>query len=136
MASAVIPLVTGLVGSAVVAVGAFVARGATRYSAHLAAAQRARDVEIENLGQFRQAIVDAVAAAEAYVYYKEVLGPTLTGEYREKLIAEVVPLHQERVIAARETLRLIGYMPARARSTCGSSDHARIAGATHSGQVG
>lgn len=104
-----IPLITGLVGSAVVIAGALVARSATRYSARLAAAQRARDAEIANLAQFRQAIVDAVEAAQAYVYYKDILGPTLTGQHRDKLIAEVVPQHQERVIRARETLRLIGY---------------------------
>lgn len=70
MRSEMIPVLTALVGAAVVFAAALVARAATQYAAELEAAQRRRDAEIAHLAEFRDAVIDALTS---FAVYKHIL---------------------------------------------------------------
>jgi hypothetical protein len=63
-----IAILTAIIGAVVVIAGAFVARNATHYAAELEAVQRRRDAELQDLLEFRDALVDALHAMGEYVF--------------------------------------------------------------------
>lgn len=63
-----IPILTAVIGAIVVIVGAMVARNATHYTAELQAVQRRRDAELQDLLEFRDAVVDALHALGEYLF--------------------------------------------------------------------
>jgi hypothetical protein len=67
----VIPLVTAAIGAAVVFAAALISRASTNYAAELSAAQRRRDAEIAHLGEFRNALIEALTS---FATYRHILG--------------------------------------------------------------
>ena len=63
-----IPILTAVIGAVVVITGAFVARNATHYAAELQAVQHRRDAELQDLLEFRDALVDALHALGEYLF--------------------------------------------------------------------
>lgn len=63
-----IPILTAIIGAVVVIVGAVVARNATHYAAELEAVQRRREAELQDLLEFRDAVVDALHALGEYLF--------------------------------------------------------------------
>ncbi len=63
-----IPILTAIIGAVVVMTGAFVARNATHYAAELQAVQRRRDAELQDLLEFRDALVEALHAMGEYLF--------------------------------------------------------------------
>lgn len=63
-----IPILTAIIGAVVVIAGAFVARNSTHYAAELQAVQRRRDAELQDLLEFRDALVDALHAMGEYLF--------------------------------------------------------------------
>ena len=63
-----IPVLTAVIGAVVVITGAFVARNATHYAAELQAVQRRRDAELQDLLEFRDALVDALHTLGEYLF--------------------------------------------------------------------
>ncbi len=63
-----IPILTAIIGATVVIAGAFVARNSTHYAAELEAVQRRRDAELQDLLEFRDALVDALHALGEYLF--------------------------------------------------------------------
>ena len=63
-----IPVLTAIIGAIVVIAGAVVARNTTNYAAELEAVQRRRDAELQDLLEFRDALVDALHAMGEYLF--------------------------------------------------------------------
>lgn len=63
-----IPILTAIIGAVVVIAGAFVARNSTHYAAELVAVQPRRDAELQDLLEFRDALVDALHAMGEHLF--------------------------------------------------------------------
>ena len=104
-----IPILTAIIGAVVVIAGAVVARNATHYAAELEAAQRRRDAELQDLLEFRDALIEALHALGEYLFVlKHMVLPKETGLEQfgkespdtETRIRHLIPL-----IGKRERLR-------------------------------
>jgi len=104
-----IPILTAVIGAVVVIVGAFVARNATHYAAELQAVQRRRDAELEDLLEFRDALVDALHATGEYLFVLRHMAlphePSFERLNEESLGLERRMTHLLPLIGKRERLR-------------------------------
>jgi len=66
--SAWVPIITAVIGAAVVIAGAIVARNATRYAANLQAQKARHEAHVSILTEFIDAAVDAATAVQTYVH--------------------------------------------------------------------
>lgn len=104
-----IPILTAIIGAVVVIAGAIVARNATHYAAELEAVQRRRDAELQDLLEFRDALVDALHALGEYLFVLKHMALPHEGAF-ERLGVESPELdrrmkHLIPLIGKRERLR-------------------------------
>ena len=104
-----IPILTAVIGAVVVILGAMVARNATHYTAELQAVQRRRDAELQDLLEFRDAVVDALHALGEYLFVLKHMA--LPNEAAFERLTDASPVLERRMkhllplVGERERLR-------------------------------